>query len=264
MNRILALSNPILLGCIAVWLLTLLMLNRLPGHTELHPRLMNQPVQVDAPLAEFHFYYKDQDIHVIPKATYEIAGLVVSHNNPAKWYSFDITHDELSLDTLDLCLLWGKNLSTNDFHRVSFRNDDWACVWHHGRDVTEFNPHELSNNHLITANDDIRARIAHLMVGDQVLIRGKLTDYSEARWGPGRARHSSMNREDKGNGACEIILVEELEVLRSHNRMWAAINALAYWLAVANVVIRTVLFWMPSRRNRRVRSSQKPTRWGIH
>ena len=56
---------------------------------------------------------------------------------------------------------------------------------------------EVSNNHLITADDSIRDRVAGVAVGDQVHLRGLLT-----RYGSGNGvRGTSTTRDDVGDGA---------------------------------------------------------------
>ncbi len=228
------------------WVLTLLMMLRLPSVEDINPDLLRQPLQTQIAQNEFHFPYEGQDIKVIPVMNYTLNGLIVSHNDPGKWYNFDLTHDSQSINTLDICVVWGSNLTNNDFHKISFHNDDWICTWSYGPDVKHVNEQEISNNHLITASDSIRKQIANLHNGDQIEIVGRLVYYGEQRWG-GNMRQSSLSRADTGNGACEIIYVDSLRVLDSHNSFWAKLGDFLYWVCVLTLTFRVTVFVMPER-----------------
>ena len=227
--------------CLLGWGVTLMLMSRLPDYTEIDPSLLQEPLQATVPTEKFLIDYRNQKNSVMNVATYDIRGLIVSHNDPFVWYRFDITHDEDSLNTRDICVMWGDNLKTNDFKRVSVHNDDSFCIYDYGPEVRSFNPSKLSNNHLIANKQAIRDAISGLVVGDQVHITGKLVNYSEERWGE-RWRRSSMGREDTGDGSCEIILVESIRVLKSHNALWAAMND---WLMIGAIIafcVRLLLF----------------------
>lgn len=255
MNALLLASKRAMLAGTAMWASAIVMGGALPDAADIKNQLRAEPVQQEMQQPRFRFMYKDQEISVQPMAAYRISGLVVSHNDPGKWYSFDITHDEKSFNTRDICLIWGDNLKDDSFQRISFRNDDYSCVWRYGKDVTGVNEDQISNNHLITANDEIRARINHLRVGDQVEITGRLVAYNESRWGEGKMRSSSMRRTDRGNGACEIILVEDLKVLASQNWVWGWIREIGFWLFMAGLAVQFADFMKPRKKIRAQRQT---------
>ena len=65
-----------------------------------------------------------------------------------------------------------------------------------------------ANNHLIPADDTIRAAIRQLRVGQLVEVSGWLVDAE----GPDNFKwRTSRRRDDTGNGACELIYVEKLK-----------------------------------------------------
>lgn len=228
--------------CIGGWALACLMMLRLPPREMIHPDLHHQPIQASAQQENFTYRYLDQTITVTPVADYVIRGLVVSHNNPDAWYRFDITHDERSLNTRDLCIIWGENLKRGDYRNISFVNHDWSCEWRHGKNVAFFSETELSNNHLITDSEVVRDIINNVRVGDQVLIRGRLVNYSEERWN-GWFRRTSVSRHDEGNGACEIIFVHDLVVLSSYNTLWTHLREFFFWAAIGLMALRITLFF---------------------
>lgn len=249
MNFIRTIVKWIMRLCIVGWAATFYLMTLLPSQLDLQPPVFIAPQQVEIAHTPFAYNYKGQTITVVPQAWYLISGLIMSHNDPFNWWRFDLTHDDKSPDTRDLCVVWGNNLRTTDYQKVSVSNDDWMCNFRWGADVS-FYPEELSNNHLITNDPAIREQIANLVVGDQITIQGLLVNYSEERWN-GRYRNSSLTRTDTGNGACEVIFVQSLKVLHSNNALWSALHRLCEKIFLGILGVRIFLFiFMPSRRAR--------------
>ena len=72
----------------------------------------------------------------------------------------------------------------------------------------------ITNNHLIAANDEVEALIKRIDKDEYVQITGYLVNVS---WEEGIYRYaleSSLSREDVGNGACEVILVEDVKWIK--------------------------------------------------
>lgn len=234
-------------ACACIWLITTLLMMQLPGAHAILPSLYQEPLQTPTALSPFTFSYHNHDISVTPLAEYSLWGVVVSHNDPKKWYNFDISHDENSPNTRDICIVWGKNLKSDDYKKVRYSNDDNFCLYSYGPTI-HFNEDEVANNHLITTDAGLRERIGQLHVGDQVLIKGKLVSYNDPGQGwQNNLRASSMNRYDRGDGACEIILVEELQMLDSHNRLWIILNELGFWGFISLAIFRAGYFFFGPR-----------------
>jgi len=228
--------------CIGGWLATCLMVTRLPPPSAIRKELYNQPIQNSTQAQSLHFLYKGQNISVVPQADYTLWGTVISHNDPTAWYRFDITHDKRSLDTRDLCVMWGSNLEHDDYLRIKAYNNDYSCELRYGPDVHHFSESELSNNHLISDNDVIRNIIRNVQIGDQIVIRGMLVKYSEERWN-GHYRGTSMTRTDTGMGACETIFVQDIYVLDSYNQLWAKLKIFFFWSALGIMAMRVLAFF---------------------
>lgn len=67
----------------------------------------------------------------------------------------------------------------------------------------------MANHHLVPKNDVIRRELKHVSVGDVVILSGFLVDIAKAdgfRW------TSSLSREDSGDGACELLWVDEVKI----------------------------------------------------
>jgi len=210
---------------VTLWPASYFLKGSLVDYKKIHVDLYRQPLQTDTEKKEFTLNYMGVQYLIKPVKNYEISGLVVSHNNP---FGFgDLYHDNKSFDTKDLCLIWGNNLINNDFHKVEFWNVSWTCNFRYPPGIN-FEFDEISNNHLIAKSDKIRKKIARVKVGDQIKIKGTLANYTslnnESSW-----RNSSLTRSDTGNGACEVILVESLEILKKGTPLWYLLFDFSKW-----------------------------------
>ena len=103
-----SLRRPLLVLAVAGW-----RKGTLVPPPEILPELLQEPAQGATDRAPFSFDYKGKQCRVRPVASYELWGLVVSHNDIKS--VADIYHDTSSVDTKDLCVLWGESLRHGDF-----------------------------------------------------------------------------------------------------------------------------------------------------
>ena len=69
---------------------------------------------------------------------------------------------------------------------------------------------QSANTHLIPANKDIAKQLAKIDPDNLIYLKGQLVEVkSEDGW----MWRSSLSRDDTGNGACKLMLVEEVRVL---------------------------------------------------
>ena len=204
------------------------------GVNDIASQLLQEPQQVkinEAPVISFE---KDgYRYNLTPLFEYRISSLLVSKIN---YKMFSIYKYE-SIFPVDLCLIWGSNLSRG-LHQdsaLSFKQDCRWC-WVNWRRNIGFNMNEFSNNHLLI-NDARIERIVHsLLPSDQITIRGKLVnvnaqligkgdDYSPAqlKW------NTSVRRTDTGAGACEVIYVEDVEIIRKANMVSRWLYVISAW-----------------------------------
>ena len=127
-----------------------------------------------------------------------------------------------------------------DFHDVHFTNNAWVleCRWY--GDVN-FNMSEVSNNHIL-ARGKVKEQIHSIGPGDQVYLKGILVDYSIKMKNGSFNRATSLRRDDTGNGACEVFLVEKVVVLKSDYRKWQLIFHLALGSVFLFLILRASLF----------------------
>jgi hypothetical protein len=203
--------------------------------------LLQQPRQTATAREAFSFSYRGKSYAVQPVADYEIWGLVVSHNDIGS--IADIYHDETSVDTKDLCIIWGRNLQSDDFQKVEYTSGSFTCYYSYGPGV-EISSDQLSNNHLVTDDDRLRRIIDGVRIGDQVHVRGMLVNYGETGTDPRYWRKSSTTRSDTGNRACEVVFVDDIDVLARGRAGWYKAYSLALPLIPLLILLKAVIFFL--------------------
>ncbi|MBT8142704.1 MAG: hypothetical protein KJO88_10085 [Gammaproteobacteria bacterium] len=124
------------------------------------------------------------------------------------------------MNVADYCVLWGETAVAKTLPKLNFWNGQFTCNFS-TRDQQawdNFNPSQLSNNHLVAADEYLRKKISKISIGDQIRIRGKLVEYQNLN--TGGTRGTSITRDDTGDGACETIFVEQVQILKTYTSMW--------------------------------------------
>lgn len=235
------LAGRLWLCALALWGLASWRQARLAPPAEMLPALKRGPAQAATARPPFDFPYRGRACRVRPVAEYELWGLVVSHNDIHS--VADIYHDRSSVDTKDLCVVWGENLSRDDYRAVEFESGPFTCYFRFAEGV-RFDMTGASNNHLITDRPEVRDAIAGVRVGDQIHLRGLLVDYQMDDW-EGFWRQSSTVREDSG---CEVVFVESLEILRRGTPAWYAAATAAGIGIIGGALAWLVLFALEAAR----------------
>jgi hypothetical protein len=207
--------------------------NRLPGPAAILESLKENPVQAADGVPEpFEVIRKNVTYTVTPLASYELWGLVVSYHHSASFV--DISHRQWNdfLNTKDVCVIWGRNVETGVYRRMTFRNRDFTCYYRYPDRETAalFSESCLSNNHLLPADPLVGDAVLKARPGDQIHFKGWLVSYGVT--GAPYARRSSLVRTDRGNGACEVVYVDEFEILRAANTAWRTLHQASWILAV--------------------------------
>jgi hypothetical protein len=158
-----------------------------------------------------------------PRYAYELSGLVVSLHDSDTWW--DYAHKAWSdhINVVDLCVVWGDNAKSGAYKGVSFSNNQWECHWQAKSwdSHRAFNTAQVSNNHMVTDDPAVAKGLRAVRIGDQVRLVGYLIDYTTYKDGQQLGtRVSSETRTDTGNGACEVLYIESLQVLHSAGRRW--------------------------------------------
>ena len=214
---------------------------RFDKHLVVEAPLLRDPQQEPTYEPAFPFEYQGHQYKIQPVASYEISGLVVTHNDISS--IADAYHTSESVDFRDVCLVWGSNVTTGAFRGMEYWSMPWSCHFK-PRDrsaMDDFDQAELSNNHLLAADEGIRNTIRSMRIGDQVQLRGKLINYWQADY-PEFKRKSSLTREDTGDGACEVLWVEEATILRKGKTGWFRTQTLGQALLIGAVLMGIFVF----------------------
>jgi len=204
------------------------MRTRLPDKGLVLESLRQNPVQTEEGVPElFEVSRKDVTYTVTPLFSYELWGMIVSYHDSASF--IDVSHKLWNdyINVKDVCVIWGKNVETGVYKRMTFRNRDFTCFYRYpDRETGElFTENCLSNNHLLPADPLVAAAVRKARKGDQVRFKGWLVSYGQK--GAPYARGSSTVRNDRGNGACEVVYVTEFEFLREANAAWRTLYKLS-------------------------------------
>jgi hypothetical protein len=112
----------------------------------------------------------------------------------------------------DLALGWGRMSDSDVLAKITITQSNRFYYWH----VDEFPiprreiETSSANMHMIPADNTVRRELERVRVGQLVHLEGFLVD---ARRPNGWYWHTSMTREDTGDGACELVYVEDIEIV---------------------------------------------------
>lgn len=173
-----------------------------------------------------------QRYRVKPLFDYELEGVVVSYHNAdsiadiwhhGKWQDF--------INVRDLCVIWGRNVRNGVYQEMDFSNDSWTCwaYWPDAATRKRFSMSELSNNHLLSDDDQLKEQLMAAQPGDHIRLRGVLAAY--ANLANGFKRGTSVTRSDTGNGACETIYLQDFEIINRANLGIRRLYSTSKWLA---------------------------------
>jgi hypothetical protein len=215
--------------------------NDLPGNIAFRSELAAAPRQTRTAERPFAVDYAGVTYEVEPQFAYDLYGLVVSyrlHDGESTMHRRSNDH----LNVADLCVVWSHTAVRPTLRNITFWNGIFTCNFStrdaHAWANLEMN--QVSNNHLITADEEIRKRIAGVRIGDQIRIRGQLASYGS---GAGQ-RGTSTTRDDTGDGACETIFVELFDVLEPAPGGWRS----ALYAGLAALLIAVIVhFRLPYR-----------------
>jgi len=188
---------------------------------------------------------------ITPLYKYEISALVVNRFDYTKFSLRKYDH----IIPLDLCLMWGENLK-NDFFRdksLTFRQDSRFCQFIYlGKDRSSANLNQFSNNHLVILSNSLQKKAMEIYEGDQVRIKGKLIKLNIKNIDGKKGKYdieegymtSSVSRTDTGNGACEVILVEAIDILKKGNILSHWINKISFYGIILIILIKVISFFI--------------------
>ncbi len=189
---------------------------------DIAPEVLGQPQQDKIDNADIvRFQNNGYAYELTPVYNYEVNALIVSKMN---YRAFSIEKFD-KVFPYDLCLIWGSNVASGLYKdkTLKFSQDCRWCFAQWYGDVG-LNWEEFSNSHLLINNSDVESKVKSLVIGDQVKIKGQLVnvkaslisnpgsfDASKYTW------NSGVGKSGSGAGACKVIYVEKIEILKKAN-----------------------------------------------
>ena len=215
------------------------MKDELPPPERILENVYDEPKQVRVGGKPADITVNNVNYRLHPRYAYELSGLVVSLHDSDTWW--DYAHKAWSdhINVVDLCVVWGDNAKSGAYKDVGFSNNQWECHWQPKSwgASRAFSPEQVSNNHMVTDDPAVAKGLRSVRIGDQVRMSGYLIDYTTYKDGRQLGtRVSSETRTDTGNGACEVLYIESLEVLDSAGRRWRLGLNIALGLLLLSVV----------------------------
>ncbi len=162
----------------------------------------DDPVQTgfDQPQASIAF----KGATLRPLAVFSLTARVLSRDD----YHFDA---ESKLSPTDLALGWGRMSDSAVLHNIDVSQGGRFYRWQ--VEVFPIPRREIethsANMHMIPANPLVARELKRVREGDLVTLSGFLV---EADKPDGRRWRSSLTRSDTGDGACELIWVQDLAI----------------------------------------------------
>jgi hypothetical protein len=140
-----------------------------------------------------------------PRADYDITARVLGRES----YRFDLLS---GLVPEDLALGWGPMSDNRVLADFAITQSARFYTWR-PRGTMPIRRDEVighsANTHVIPADERVQTQLAHLRVGQVVHLTGVLVD---ATRDDGAWIRTSLTRSDSGAGACEVMLVESVQV----------------------------------------------------
>lgn len=216
------------------------LVGRLPAPSDLRGELLGEPEQLENLRAPFDVSTGGVKYTVTPRYAYDLYGLVVSRHD-AKAFA-DLVHAEWkdNLNVVDLCVIWGQNARSGAYQGLSYSSEAFTCNYKtNSREAFRlFDENAISNNHLLTDSARVARLLREVRVGDQVHITGSLVDYAHHH-GFDFSRGTSTVRTDRGNGACETVFVDGIEILAGGG----AGGFVLRWLSLGLLLASGVFWW---------------------
>ncbi|MFA7543011.1 MAG: hypothetical protein WCY84_01440 [Candidatus Cloacimonadaceae bacterium] len=177
------------------------------------PDFAEDPMQLSQPpYEEIRMQFGKEKYTLQPQAEYSISAYLVSKRSYHRGYMH-------RLSPWDYGLIWGE--VPNQLEHLKFNQVVRFLLFKYkfGAPIdVEYIQRHLANTHLIPANQNIRRALRYARKGNTVRLEGYLVNVTGTKKGRATGTwQSSMSREDKGNGACEVMYVKTLQI---ENRLY--------------------------------------------
>lgn len=204
-----------------------------------------------------NFKNGNYDYVVSSVVDYKISGIVVS--------KMDYKPADNSAEKIvryDLCMVWGDNVMDKTYMspNISYSQSQRFCTYSFSNGAS-LNTMQISNNHIVTANEAVLEKLKSIKLGDEISITGQLVNMSAT----GAANENSdiktqtwttsVDWTDTGLDASEVIYVDSIDILAPAHKVGTEVSTYALW-AIAGITgffvlkfMLTILFLRPKNNN---------------
>lgn len=147
------------------------------------------------------------EYRLTPKAHYILRGIVLSRSS----YGYDAM---AKLAPCDVATCWGKLIKGKQYKQLQWSQSMRWYWWKYGEDFGHDNDwvsRWSSNTHIIPADKNLERAAKSLKKGQAAELEGDLVSVEWTQGGEARGWHSSLSREDKENGSCEILYLRRVK-----------------------------------------------------
>ena len=147
------------------------------------------------------------DFKITPMADFKIKAKILAK----EYYTYD---EGAKLSFLDLALGWGRMSDQSIVDQIDISQSGRWYRWQIRDSEFPIPRREIeqssANMHMVVADDYVRSKMEDSRVGDIIELHGNLIKVlGENNW----TWKSSLTRDDTGYGACELVWVEDFNVL---------------------------------------------------
>ena len=202
-----------LLALLATCLVVLTVMSRANAELPLQPEISIVPSQ-SAALGRSA--WQQGEYQVEPLAQYDVTARVLSTRSYSQKRESDVS-------PIDFALGWGPMADRGLLENLNVsQRDRWYFVrWRNAPVKAEEVIANSANTHLLPANPEVAAQLKAVQPGDIVRLQGYLVEVSaEDGW----TWTSSTTRTDTGDGSCEVLWVESVEVFSDAPITYAALD----------------------------------------
>lgn len=172
--------------------------------------------QIDLPIQndikedkEILYNGSEGEVRLLPRASYDITGVVKSKK---KYFDF-----ASQVSDYDLAIAWG-NLNKDEIDSFIKYSQGGRWYYYVYKAETPVSKNYISdhsaNVHIIHKNKEVLSRIEKINEGDLIQLKGFLVDVDFENTNNIELWKTSRTRNDTGNGSCEILYVEEVNIIK--------------------------------------------------
>jgi hypothetical protein len=210
--------------------------------------VLKEPAQKELVNKNLIKFTKDSfEYELTPLYDYEISALIV-HLMDYRWFSLSKIDNAIPMD---VGLIWGTNVKNKIYQNKSVTfTQDCRFLYIRWSGHLNVNMNEISNNHMVVNKSELESKMKTLSVGDQVKIKGKLVNLKARYTGKSSdvgtkdvELQSSISRDDREGGACEIIYLEHMEILKKGNIISFYLFPYSFYGIVIMVILNIIRFF---------------------